>query len=197
MFPDLITPASDFEHQLGACVNAMSQDDAIGQILVFERMSGTLQMRHIASADLVAPTWTTTKWSSSTVATQAATRGSTCSFRVSASTTSCTKPDPSSPFRGAFSCMQHRNAGVVRCRFLRARRPPRDHACPMFVGVAGTCPGSRDLRGCKRGKPCWSFLPTDLPRPSTPPTRVLSLAGGESLVFPQGVSPWTVPSSNP
>ena len=42
MFPDLITPASDFEHQLGACVNAMSQEDAIGQILVFERMSGTL-----------------------------------------------------------------------------------------------------------------------------------------------------------
>ena len=34
MFPDLITPASDFEHQLGACVNAMSQEDAIGQILV-------------------------------------------------------------------------------------------------------------------------------------------------------------------
>ncbi|EMI6955899.1 TPA: uridylate kinase, partial [Pseudomonas aeruginosa] len=53
MFPDLITPASDFEHQLGACVNAMSQEDAIGQILVFERMSGTLHMRHIASADLV------------------------------------------------------------------------------------------------------------------------------------------------
>ena len=38
MFPDLITPASDFEHQLGACFNAMSQDDA---------------MRHIASADLM------------------------------------------------------------------------------------------------------------------------------------------------
>jgi hypothetical protein len=53
MFPDLISPALDFEHQLGACVNAMSQDDAIGQILVFERMSGTLHMRHIASADLV------------------------------------------------------------------------------------------------------------------------------------------------
>ena len=53
MFPDLIPPALDFEHQLGACVNAMSQDDAIGQILVFERMRGTLHMRHIASADLV------------------------------------------------------------------------------------------------------------------------------------------------
>ena len=38
---------------LGACVNAMSQDDAIGQILVFERTHGTLHMRHIAGADLV------------------------------------------------------------------------------------------------------------------------------------------------
>ena len=53
MFPDLISPAPDFKYQLGACVNAMSQDDATGQILVFERMSGTLHMRHIASADLV------------------------------------------------------------------------------------------------------------------------------------------------
>ena len=53
MFPDLISPVSDFEHQLGACVNAMSQDEAIGQILVFERTRGTLHMRHIASADLV------------------------------------------------------------------------------------------------------------------------------------------------
>ena len=52
MFPDLISPVSDFEHQLGACFNAMSQDDAIGQILVFERMRGALHMRHIASADL-------------------------------------------------------------------------------------------------------------------------------------------------
>ncbi|MFW4685233.1 uridylate kinase, partial [Pseudomonas aeruginosa] len=26
MFPDLISRAPDFEHQLGACVNAMSQD---------------------------------------------------------------------------------------------------------------------------------------------------------------------------
>ncbi|OPD98036.1 hypothetical protein AO997_33685 [Pseudomonas aeruginosa] len=37
------------------------------------------------------------------MATPAATRGSTCSFHVSANTTSCTKPDPTSPFRGAFS----------------------------------------------------------------------------------------------
>ncbi|OVZ13436.1 uridylate kinase, partial [Pseudomonas aeruginosa] len=28
MFPDLISPARDFEHQPGACVNAMGQDDA-------------------------------------------------------------------------------------------------------------------------------------------------------------------------
>ena len=53
MFPDLISPARDFEHQLGACVNAMGQDAAIGQILVFERTHGTLHMRHIDSADLV------------------------------------------------------------------------------------------------------------------------------------------------
>lgn len=53
MFPDLISTTADFEHQLGACVNAMGQDDAIGQILVFERTRGTLHMRYIASADLV------------------------------------------------------------------------------------------------------------------------------------------------
>ncbi len=53
MFPDLITPAQDFEQQLGACVNAMSQDDAIGQILVFERDKGALHMRHVAIHDLV------------------------------------------------------------------------------------------------------------------------------------------------
>jgi len=57
MFPDLITdlttPAQDFEQQLGACVDAMNQDDAIGQTLVFERARGTLHMRHIAIHDLV------------------------------------------------------------------------------------------------------------------------------------------------
>ncbi len=52
MFPNPILPAADFENQFGACVNAMSQNDAIGQILLFKRMSGTLHMRHIASADL-------------------------------------------------------------------------------------------------------------------------------------------------
>ena len=31
MFPDLISHTPDFEHQLGACVNAMSQDDAIAR----------------------------------------------------------------------------------------------------------------------------------------------------------------------
>ncbi|KOB10657.1 uridylate kinase, partial [Xanthomonas arboricola] len=31
----------------------MNQHDSIGQILVFARMSGTLHMRQIASADLV------------------------------------------------------------------------------------------------------------------------------------------------
>ncbi|HEN8221914.1 TPA: uridylate kinase [Pseudomonas aeruginosa] len=48
-----ITPTQDFEQQLGACINAMSQDDAIGQTLVFERTSGTLHMRHIATLDLI------------------------------------------------------------------------------------------------------------------------------------------------
>ena len=53
MFPDLITPALDFEQQLGACVSAMCQDDAIGQTLVFERDKGMLHMRPIAIDDLV------------------------------------------------------------------------------------------------------------------------------------------------
>src|SRR3546814_10006023 len=43
MFPDLISHAPDFEHQLGACVNAMSQDDAIGQILRSEEHTSELQ----------------------------------------------------------------------------------------------------------------------------------------------------------
>ena len=47
MFPDLIAPVLDFEEQLGACINSMSQDDATGQTLVFERMSGELKMRAI------------------------------------------------------------------------------------------------------------------------------------------------------
>lgn len=53
MFPDFITPATDFEQQLGACVNAMCQDDAIGRTLVFERDKGELHMRHIDIPDLV------------------------------------------------------------------------------------------------------------------------------------------------
>ena len=102
MFPDLITPASDFEHQLGACVNAMSQDDAIGQILVFERMSGMLHMRHIASADLVDTDVDDYEMVIFDGGNTSGIRGSTCSFRVSASTTSCTKPDPPAPFEGLF-----------------------------------------------------------------------------------------------
>lgn len=42
----------DFEPQFAACINAMSQDDAIGQILVLERTSGALLMRHIAASEL-------------------------------------------------------------------------------------------------------------------------------------------------
>lgn len=53
MFPDLISPAADFDLQLGACVSAMCQYDAIGQILVFERDKGALNMRHIATATLM------------------------------------------------------------------------------------------------------------------------------------------------
>ena len=53
MIHDIISSAADFEQQLVACVNAMSQDDAIGQILVFERIHGRLDMRHIADTDLV------------------------------------------------------------------------------------------------------------------------------------------------
>ncbi|HAF2412737.1 TPA: uridylate kinase [Salmonella enterica] len=52
MFSGLISHAPDFDHQIGSCINAINQDDAIGQILVFERMRGRLHMRHIASADL-------------------------------------------------------------------------------------------------------------------------------------------------
>ena len=53
LFSDLISPTADFEHQLGACINAMGQDHAIGQILVFERDKGALNMRHIATATLM------------------------------------------------------------------------------------------------------------------------------------------------
>lgn len=74
------------------------------------------------------------------------------------------------------------------CRFLQAGRLLPGHSCPMFVGVADTCPGSQDLQGCKHGKPCWSMFSTDVPRPSTPPTRDLSLAGGNPLFLPQGDS---------
>lgn len=53
MFPDLIAPVLEFEEQLGACINSMSQDDATGQTLVFERMSGELKMRAIHSTYLL------------------------------------------------------------------------------------------------------------------------------------------------
>lgn len=52
MFPDLLSPATDFETQFGACVRAMLRDDAIGQILFFKRMSGTLHMCPIGSTGL-------------------------------------------------------------------------------------------------------------------------------------------------
>ncbi|HCL4203453.1 uridylate kinase [Halopseudomonas pelagia] len=51
MFQNLITPDQDFKDQLGACVNAMCQDDATGQTLVFERDKGKLHMRYIVTHD--------------------------------------------------------------------------------------------------------------------------------------------------
>lgn len=51
MFQKLITPDQDFEDQLRACVNAMCQDDAIGQTLVFKRDRGKLHTRYIATHD--------------------------------------------------------------------------------------------------------------------------------------------------
>ena len=196
MFPDLISPVSDFEHQLGACFNAMSQDDAIGQILVVERMSGMLHMRHIASADLAGHlTWTTTKWSSSTVATK---RGHVEARVLSASARALLRV-PSltpGPFRGAFS-LPHRNAGMLRCRFLRqADRPGAIY--PMSVGAADTCPGSRPSRLQARETVLVvsSYGPTASIH-ATP--RDLSLAGGESLVISQGVShgPFLIKSMMP
>ena len=71
------------------------------------------------------------------------------------------------PFEGLF--LARRAGNRVRRSAVSCGRVARPRAilAPMFVGVADTCPGSRDLRGCKPGNPCWSFLPVDAPRPST------------------------------
>lgn len=43
----------DFDQQLGTCINAMSQDDAVGQTLVFDRYHGGLRMRPIEALSLL------------------------------------------------------------------------------------------------------------------------------------------------
>jgi hypothetical protein len=43
---------ADFDQQFLACIDAMSQPDAIGQTLVFERIQGKLHMRWIDTRDL-------------------------------------------------------------------------------------------------------------------------------------------------
>ncbi|VFR23747.1 hypothetical protein ANDA3_1204 [plant metagenome] len=43
----------DFDRQFGACINAMSQDDAVGQTLVFDRYHGGLRMRPIEALSLL------------------------------------------------------------------------------------------------------------------------------------------------
>lgn len=44
---------SDYDDHLGVCINAMSQDDAVGQTLVFERYHGGLRMREVEASSLV------------------------------------------------------------------------------------------------------------------------------------------------
>ena len=191
MFPDLITPVSDFEHQLGACFNAMSQDDAIGQILVVERMSGMLHMRHIASADLMDTDVDDYEMVIFDGGNTSGTRGSMCSS-ASARALLRVPSLTSSPFRGLFSYAA-RNAGMLRCRFLRAGRPPWAMLfCPMSVGAADMPRQSRPSRAASTGNRAGRFFLRTYrvhPRHHKGP-----LPCGRGIpVFPRGVSPWTVP----
>ncbi|MBP0714241.1 hypothetical protein ABXK61_13060 [Burkholderia sola] len=43
----------DFDQQLIACVDAMSQPDAVGQTMVFERPDGELRMRQVDTRQLL------------------------------------------------------------------------------------------------------------------------------------------------
>lgn len=43
----------DFDQQFGACINAMSQDDAVGQTLVLQRHDAELRMHEIAPLSLL------------------------------------------------------------------------------------------------------------------------------------------------
>lgn len=46
-------PASDFDQQLHACIDAMTQDDAVGRTWVILREQMALHIRHIATWDLL------------------------------------------------------------------------------------------------------------------------------------------------
>ena len=191
MFPDLILPTPDFENQLGACVNAMSQDDAIGQILVFERMSGTLHMRHIDSADLVD---TDIDDYEMVVFDGGNTSGDTETRVLSASARALLRVPsliPPAPFEGLFlPAAQENGCGAVPFPAGRQTAPG-----PCLPHVRRRCrhmPRQSRPSRLQARKPCWSFLPTDLPRPSTPPTRDLSLAGNPLFFlkeFPHGSFP--------
>lgn len=47
--------STDYDEHFHACINAMSQDDAVGQTLVFLRDEAKLHMHHIATLDLLEP----------------------------------------------------------------------------------------------------------------------------------------------
>src|SRR3989344_326246 len=151
------------------------------------------------STTLWTPISTVTRWWCSMVAPSAAIPGSTCSSHASARTVSCTTPDPSSPSttEGLFlarSTVKRVRPGAVSCK--STARCAAILPC-MFVGVAGTCPRSRDLRGCECGPPHWSVFFHG---------RAASTHATHKGPFPcgPGVScsssrrfPWTVPSPNP
>jgi hypothetical protein len=164
----------DFEHQLGACVNAMSQDDAIGQILVLERMSGTLHMRHIDSADLVDTDIDDyemvvfRRWQHKRRHVEA--RVLPASARTLLRVRSLTQP---APFEGPFLARRAGNRVRAKCRFMRAGSPAQGHPCPHV------------RRRCRH-------MPRQ-PRPSRLQVRetvlVVFSCGRTASIHPQGVSP--------
>ena len=176
----------------------MSQDDAIGQILVVERMSGMLHMRHIASADLMD---TDVDDYEMVIFDGGNTSGDTWKHRVLSASARALLRVPSltsGPFRGAFSLYAAQECGhVARCRFLRAGRPPWAMLTPCPSALPTHAQAVETFEGCKHGKPCWSFLPTDLPRPSTPPTRDLSPCGRGIPCYFSRSFPMDRSSSNP
>ena len=131
------------------------------------------------------PTWTTTReWSSSTVATQPTTRENTCFFPRQRDATSLYQAlIPLAPFEGFF-CPQHRKTVVVRLPFPAGRQTAPG---PCLPHVRRRCRHAQavEISKAASAKPCWSFLPTDLPRVH-PATRTSPLTGGESLVSSKG-----------